>query len=274
MTATLEDKTIVITGALSGIGEATALRLARDGARLCLVARRADELERVQAAARALGTEAWIYAADLSRARDVDACADALLARHPQVDVLINNAGRSIRRPVRESIGRIHDFERTMDLNYFAAVRLTLRLLPGMLERRNGHIVNISSMSVLMPTPRFAAYVASKSALEGFSRTLAAELVGSGVQLSVVNFPLVKTAMTAPTAIYRYLPQMKPTDAAEWIVKALQKQPYRVANRLGEAWNAATALLPGPTVHWTGRLFQMVGRRLQQRAERDTSGMN
>ncbi|MEQ1439829.1 SDR family NAD(P)-dependent oxidoreductase [Fontimonas sp. SYSU GA230001] len=269
MSNAIAGKTIVITGASSGIGEATALHLARRGARLCLVARRADELARVQTEIRALRAEAWIYPTDLSKSGEVEACADALLAEHPRIDVLVNNAGRSIRRPVRESLDRIHDFERTMDLNYFAAVRLTLRLLPGMLERRSGQIVNVSSMSTLMPTPRFAAYVASKSALEGFSRTLAAELVGSGVQVSVVNFPLVKTAMTAPTAVYRYLPQMDVDDAAEWIVRAIDKRPYRVANRLGEAWNAATALLPGPTVHWTGRLFQVVGKRLQQRAERD-----
>ncbi|MFA5940366.1 MAG: SDR family NAD(P)-dependent oxidoreductase [Sinimarinibacterium sp.] len=271
MATSIDRKTIVITGASSGIGEAAALHLARKGARLCLVARRADELARVQTTIRALGAEAWIYPTDLSKAGEVEACADAILAEHSQIDVLVNNAGRSIRRKVAESLGRIHDFERTMDLNYFAAVRLTLRVLPGMLERRSGQIVNVSSMSTLMPTPRFAAYVASKSALEGFSRTLAAELVGSGVQVSVVNFPLVKTAMTAPTAVYRYLPQMNVDDAAEWIVRAVEKQPFRVANRLGEAWNAATALLPGPTVHWTGRLFQVVGKRLQKRADRDTS---
>lgn len=270
MRTSIAGKTIVITGASSGIGEAAALRLARDGARLCLVARRRDELQRVQAAAHALGAQAWIYPADLSKAAAVEACADALLAAHPQVDILINNAGRSIRRSVRESLDRIHDFERTMELNYFAAVRLTLRLLPGMLERRSGQIINVSSMSTLMPTPRFAAYVASKSALEGFSRTLAAELVGSGVRVTVINYPLVKTAMTAPTRIYRYLPQMRVDDAAEWIMRAIDKQPLRIANRLGEAWNAATALLPGPTVRWTGQLFQTLGTRLQQRAERDS----
>ena len=272
MSHSIHNKTVIVTGASSGIGEAAALRLARGGARLCLVARRAEELQRVQQVVHELGAEAWIYPADLSKASAVEACADAILAEHPQIDILVNNAGRSIRREVRESLDRFHDFERTMDLNYFAVVRLTLRVLPGMLERGDGQIINVSSMSALMPTPRFAAYVASKSALEGFSRTLATELVGSGVAVTVINFPLVRTAMTAPTAIYRYLPQMNVDDAAGWILKAIEKRPLRIANPLGEAWNAATALLPGPTVAWTGRLFRTVGARLQKRADRERKG--
>jgi short-subunit dehydrogenase len=274
MSAAIHGRTIVITGASSGIGEAAALRLARDGARLCLVARRVDELTRVQNTVRALGGEAWIYPTDLSQTGEVEACADALLAEHTRIDVLVNNAGRSIRRSVRESFERIHDYERTMALNYFAAVRLSLRLLPGMIERNDGHIVNISSLSALMPTPRFSAYVASKCALEGFSRTLAAELSGQNVAVSVINFPLVKTAMTAPTAVYRYLPQMSAEKAAGWIAKAIETRRFRVVNRFGEAWNAATALAPEPTVKWTGRLFRVVGKRLQQRAERERRGDN
>jgi short-subunit dehydrogenase len=269
--AAIRGRTIVITGASSGIGEATALRLARAGARLCLVARRADELTRVQNLVRALGAEAWIYPTDLSQTGEVEACADALLAEHPRIDVLVNNAGRSIRRRVTESFDRMHDYERTMTLNYFAAVRLTLRLLPGMVERNDGHIVNVSSLSALMPTPRFSAYVASKCALEGFSRTLAAEMSGRNVSISVINFPLVKTAMTAPTTVYRYLPQMDADKAAGWIVKAIETRRYRITNRFGEAWNAATALAPDPTVKWTGRLFKVVGARLQKRAEREQS---
>ncbi len=272
MSEAIRGRTVVITGASSGIGEATALRLARDGARLCLVARRADELTRVQNTVRAIGGEAWIYPTDLSQAGEVEACADALLGEHARIDVLINNAGRSIRRRVAESFDRMHDYERTMALNYFAAVRLTLRLLPGMLERKDGHIINISSLSALMPTPRFSAYVASKCALEGFSRTLAAELSDSQVAVSVINFPLVKTAMTAPTAVYRYLPQMSTDKAAGWIAEVIETRRYRVTNRLGEVWNAATALAPNPTVKWTGRLFRAVGARLEQRAARARTG--
>ncbi|HUP90686.1 MAG TPA: SDR family NAD(P)-dependent oxidoreductase [Solimonas sp.] len=267
----IDGKTIVITGASSGIGEAAARRLARDGARVCLVARRADELARVRAAIEDEGGYAWTHAADLSNEAEVDGTVQALLAAHERIDVLVNNAGRSIRRRVSESFERYHDFQRLMQLNYFAAVKLTLGLLPRMLEQGDGHIINVSSMSALIPTPRFAAYVASKSALEGFSRTLAAELVDQGVAVSVINFPLVNTPMTAPTQVYRYLRQMDADDAAEWVVKAIDKRPFRVANRLGEAWGIATFALPTASTLWTGRLFKMVGKRLEKRAERETA---
>ncbi|HWU69004.1 MAG TPA: SDR family NAD(P)-dependent oxidoreductase [Stenotrophobium sp.] len=266
MTETIHGKTIVITGASSGIGAAAAMRLAREGARVCLVARRADELERVRAAIEKDGGLAWAYPADLSDEKALDACAQKILAGHQRVDILINNAGRSIRRLVVESLDREHDFQRTMQINYFAAVRLTLRMLPRMLEQGAGHIINVSSMSAQVPTPRYAAYVASKSALEGFSRTLAAEMVDKGVHITVINYPLVKTPMTAPTKVYRYLRQMDVDKAAEWIVRAVRKRPYRIASRLGDTWGMATTALPGPTVEWTGRLFRFVGKRLERRA--------
>ena len=208
MNQNMAGKTIVVTGASSGIGESAAIQLGARGAQLCLVARRRDELERVKERVREAGGRAWIYPADLSVEAEVEACADAILAEHPHVDVLVNNAGRSIRRSVKDSLDRFHDYQRTMQLNYFAAVRLTQKFLPGMLAQRSGQIVNISSLSVQMATPRFAAYVASKSALEGFSRCLAIEMVGKGVAVTLISYPLVKTAMTAPTAIYRYVPQM------------------------------------------------------------------
>jgi short-subunit dehydrogenase len=269
MRHSIDGKTIVITGASSGIGETAALRLAQDGARVCLIARRVDELERVRKAIEENGGYAWTHACDLSDSKAVDACIAAILDAHEHVDVLINNAGRSIRRPVRESIDRYHDFERLMQLNYFAAVKMTLGLLPRMLEQRSGHIINISSMSALIPTPRFAAYVASKSALEGFSRTLAAELVDDGVDVTVINFPLVKTPMIAPTAVYKYLPQMSPEHAAGWIASAIEKRPFRIATPLGGAWGMATYALPKMATQWTGRLFKAVGKRLEGRVRRE-----
>jgi short-subunit dehydrogenase len=268
MTESIRGKTIIITGASSGIGAAAATRLAREGARVCLVARRQDQLELVRTAIEKDDGQAWVYPADLSDEKAVDACAQRILAEHARVDILINNAGRSIRRLVVESLDREHDFHRAMQINYFAAVRLTLRMLPRMLEQGSGHIINISSMSAQVPTPRYAAYVASKSALEGFSRTLAAEMVDKGIHITVINYPLVKTPMTAPTKVYRYLRQMDVEHAAEWIVKAIHKRPYRIATRLGETWGMATMALPGPTVEWTGRLFRFVGKRLERRAQK------
>ena len=267
MSERIEGKIIVVTGASSGIGRAAAMQLARLGAQLCLVARRADELEQVRAEIEAEGGTAWIYPADLAVESAVEACGRAILAQHGAVDVLINNAGRSIRRSVRASFERYHDFQRTMQLNYFAAVKLTLQLLPGMLERRSGQIINVSSMSVLGPTPNFAAYVASKSALEGFSRSLAAEMVDRGVQVTVVNFPLVKTAMTAPTQLYKHVRQMDAEKAGAWIVNAVRKRPYRVANSAGAAWSMATTAMPGSSANWSGRLARISGKLLQRLAD-------
>jgi short-subunit dehydrogenase len=266
----IQDKTIIITGASSGIGEAAARRLAGLEARVCLVARRKDELQRVKNEIEADGGRAWIYPSDLSSEAGVDACLDAILAEHPQVDILINNAGRSIRRTVKESIDRYHDYQRTMQLNYFAPVRMILSLLPQMFERRSGHIINVSSMAALIPTPYYSAYAGSKSALDGFSRSLRAELVDKGIAISVINFPLVKTPMTAPTKVYRYLRQMDVNDAAEWFVKVIEKRPARLTSRLGEAWGAATMIMPGPTMDWTGRVFRYMGKRLQKRVENET----
>lgn len=262
-------KHIVLTGASSGIGEATALRLAGLGARLCLVARRESELERVRDAIAAGGGEAAIYPADLSNQEAVGSLAVRLLAEQPRIDVLINNAGRSIRRPVAESLDRFHDYTRTMQLNYFAPVQLTLALLPRFYEQASGHVINVSSMAALIPTPRFSAYTGSKCALDGFSRTLAAEHVGRGIAVTTINYPLVKTPMTAPTRIYRYLPQMDRRKAAEWMVEAIEKRPVRMTTYAGRTWGAATAALPGPTVRATGRAFSAIGDILRRRAERD-----
>lgn len=265
----IEGRTIVVTGASSGIGASAAIQLAAHGARLLLVARRREELETVRGAITQAGGQAWIYPADLSVIEEVEACADAMLAEHGHIDVLVNNAGRSIRRPVVEALDRFHDYQRTMQLNYFAAVRLTQKLLPGMLARRSGHIVNVSTLSVQMANPYFSAYVASKAALEGFSRCLAVEMVGSGVSVSLVNYPLVKTAMTAPTRVYDRVPQMKVEDAGRWIVEAIQTRRARTSPRFGDAWGAVTLMLPKATTELTGRVFQFVGQRLQRRTPRE-----
>lgn len=265
----MQDKTIVITGASSGIGEAAAKALAREGAHICLVARREDELARVKAAIEEEGGKASIYVADLSNLQEIDACCTAILKDHERLDVLINNAGRSIRRPIKESLDRFHDYERTMQLNYFGAVRMTLKLLPRFYAQHKGHIINVSSLSALVPTPRFSAYVASKCALDGFSRSIAAELIGEGIRVTTINYPLVKTPMTAPTKIYKYLPQMDVEVAAQWIVDAVKKRPARKTTMFGETFGVITAALPGPTAKGFGLLFKTVSKRLQKRAEKE-----
>src|SRR4029453_2281948 len=161
------------------------------------------------------------------------------------VDILINNAGRSIRRSISLSYDRFHDFERTIQLNYFACVRLTLNLLPSMTARKSGHIVNISSIGVLTNAPRFSAYVSSKAALESFARCAAAELHDEGVHFTIINMPLVRTPMIAPTRIYDEMPTIiTPDEAADMIADAITRRPQRIVTRLGVAAAALHLIMP------------------------------
>lgn len=257
---------MVITGASSGIGAAAARQLAAAGARVCLVARREDELRRVQQDIRTAGGRAEIYPADLADGPAVDALCVRLLAEHSRIDVLVNNAGRSIRRSLRESAGRHHDFERTMQINYFAAVRLTLNLLPRLLEQGGAHVVNVSSVATLMSSPRFAAYQASKAALDAFSRVLRIEHEADGITVSTIHFPLVKTPMSAPTAAYRNVEQMEPDEAAQWIVDAAIHRQARRTTWLARSFGIATAIAPGPALRLIAGYFRRRARRLARQA--------
>ena len=172
------------------------------------------------------GGTAFVHPADLSDMDDVERLADEVLAEHGGVDVLINNAGRSIRRSLRLSLDRFHDYERTMQLNYFGAVKLILKLVPAMAERQRGHIINVSSIGVQTNTPRFSAYVASKAALDAFSRCIASEVVDDGIHITTVYMPLVRTKMIAPTKMYDYFPAITPEEAAQQILLHLQREGY------------------------------------------------
>jgi NAD(P)-dependent dehydrogenase (short-subunit alcohol dehydrogenase family) len=240
----LEGRTVVVTGASSGIGRETALMVAQRGGIPLLVARRTEELEKVREEIEAAGGSAGVYSVDLTNEESVDAAVKQMLADHEAVDMLVNNAGRSIRRSIALSYDRFHDFERTMALNYFAPVRLVLRLLPHMTERRFGHIVNISSIGVQTNPPRFSAYVASKAAMDAFSRVAATEVVGQGVTFTNIHMPLVRTPMIAPTGMYDKFPTLSPTQAAEMIVDALENKPKHVGTTLGTVGVVATALAP------------------------------
>lgn len=268
-TAAFRNRVIVVTGASSGIGAMAARKLAARGAHVCLVARREEELQQVRAAIEAEGGRASVIVANLAEPQGVDACIAAIRARHPEVHVLVNNAGRSIRRPLLESLDRPHDFERTMQLNYFAPMRLTLGLLPDMLARGDGQVINISSVAALMTTPRFAAYLASKSALDAFSRSLRIELAGQGIAVTSINYPLVKTAMTEPTAVYRYLPQMDVEDAAQWIVDAVAQRPARRTTAVALAFYFATAVAPGPALKLLSHFYRRRGARLMKKLQAD-----
>jgi NAD(P)-dependent dehydrogenase (short-subunit alcohol dehydrogenase family) len=230
---TVAGKRVLVTGGSSGIGLASARQLAAAGAQVLICARDPVKLAAAREAIAAGGAQVDAYPADLS---DMDDCArlvDLLLARHGGVDILVNCAGRSIRRALEASFARFHDTERTMQLNYFGAVRVSMGLLPGMIARRGGQVIAISSIGVLTSAPRFAPYIASKSALEAWMLCAGAELADVGVKFTIVNMPLVRTPMIAPSAVYHNAPALSPDEAAALVMRAIVEQPVRVATRLG-----------------------------------------
>ena len=238
-------RVVVITGASSGIGRAIASSLAASGAIIIGVARGVEKLEAMKAEAEALGGTVHLYPTDLN---DPAACRQMLervIADHGRVDVLINNAGRSIRRSVMDSLDRFHDFERTMQLNYFGAIALIMAALPGMKAQGGGHILNITSIGGQTYPPRFAAYVASKAALDAYSRCLTPEVVADGIDITTVHMPLVRTPMIAPTDIYRNFPTISPEEAAEMVVQAMITKPHEVSTRLGKFGELTHAAAPG-----------------------------
>ena len=241
----LLDQIVVVTGASSGIGHATAQLLARHGAHVMLVSRTRDKLEALKREIERDGGRATVYAADLA---DLDACESMIrnvLADHGRVDILVNNAGRSIRRSIEASYDRFHDFQRTMQLNYFGAVKLMLAVLPGMRERRRGHIINISSIGVQAYPPRFGAYVASKSALAALARCIAPEVADDGVAITNIHMPLVRTPMIEPTGMYKNFPTSAPEEAAEMIASAILTRPPEVSTRLGKLGESLNTVAPG-----------------------------
>jgi NAD(P)-dependent dehydrogenase (short-subunit alcohol dehydrogenase family) len=237
-------RVVMVTGASSGIGRSAALKIADAGGTVLLVARTAEKLEQTQAEIVSAGGRAHVYPCDLSDMDDIDRMADEALAEHGHVDILINNAGRSIRRSIALSYDRFHDFERTMQLNYFGSVKLILKLLPVMRERRSGQIVNISSIGVQTNTPRFSAYVASKAALDAFSRCVASEIVDEGVAITTIHMPLVRTPMIKPTKMYDRFPTITPEEAAEMICEAIIYRPKRIATPLGTLGQILYAINP------------------------------
>lgn len=243
--AKVHNKVALITGASSGIGLTVAKKLASQGAHVLLVSRTEETLKEVQAEIQAEGGQASIFPCDLNDMQAIDAVSEQILASVDHIDFLINNAGRSIRRAVHESVDRFHDFERTMQLNYFGAVRLVLNVLPHMIARQDGHIINISSIGVLANATRFSAYVASKAALDAFSRCLSAEVHSDKIAITSVYMPLVRTPMIAPTKIYNYVPTLSPEQAADLIAYAIVKRPKKVATHLGRLASITYAIAPG-----------------------------
>lgn len=248
-------RVVLVTGASSGIGRALALQCGRAGATVAMIARRQEALAEVADEIRGGGGMASAHPCDLSDLDALDRAAEAVLAEHGRVDVLVNNAARSIRRRVIDSLDRFHDVERTVQLNYLAPVRLMHRVLPGMLEAGDGHIVNCLTLGVLATPPKFAAYLGSKAALDAYSRSVAAELVEDGVRVTSAYLPLVRTEMIAPTASYEGAPALTPEQAANMLASAMVDRPRRLAPPAGLVLDAARIVAP-MSLLTTGRALQ------------------
>jgi NAD(P)-dependent dehydrogenase (short-subunit alcohol dehydrogenase family) len=242
--AAVNGKTVVITGGSSGIGRSAALKIAAAGGIPLLIARGEEKLAEVKAEIEAAGGTAFTYSADLSSMEAIDEVAQRMLADHAAIDMVVNNAGRSIRRGIELSYERFHDFERTMQLNYFGAIRLVMALLPHMKERRSGHVVNISSIGVQTNPPRFSAYVASKAALDAWTRVVSSELIGDNITFTTIHMPLVRTPMIAPTKMYDSIPTLTPDEAGEMVTDALRRKPKHIGTRLGTFGEVSYALAP------------------------------
>jgi NAD(P)-dependent dehydrogenase (short-subunit alcohol dehydrogenase family) len=250
-------KTVLITGGSSGIGRATALRLAQAGARVLIVARDPQKLQVVRKEIEAAGGTVGVYACDITDERSCARFIAQVLADHGHVDILINNAGRSIRRAIENTYDRFHDYERLMRINYFAAVRVTLGLLPAMVEHGGGHVIGISSIGVLSNAARFAAYNASKAAMEAFLRCAAGEYSERGVHFTVVNMPLVRTPMVEPTKIYARFPLISSERAAGIVCDAIMDKPERLATPLGVLARFVDMLAPRINTAVMSETFKM-----------------
>ncbi|MGH3480313.1 MAG: SDR family NAD(P)-dependent oxidoreductase, partial [Nocardioidaceae bacterium] len=272
----LSNQTVVVTGASSGIGRATALKVAQAGGIALLVARGQDKLEATAREIEALGGRAYVYPCDLADLDAIDALAKQISSEHDTVDVIVNNAGRSIRRSLHLSYDRFHDFERTMQLNYFGAIRLVMGLTPKLKAGGGGHVVNISSIGVQTNPPRFSAYVASKAALDAWARVVSSELIGDGITFTTIHMPLVKTPMITPTRIYDAFPTISPAQAADLVLKAIKDEPHEINTRLGTVGEVIHALAPKTmfrVLHMAYRIFpdSAAARGESDRTEQATS---
>jgi len=240
----VEGKVVLVTGGSSGIGKATIRKMAEAGAIAVTIARDAKTLDEVRKEFENDGLRLITHAVDVADPQQCEAFVKFMNEEHGGIDILVNNAGRSIRRGIENSFDRFHDFERTMEVNYFGALRLTMGFLPGMIAKRKGQVINISSIGVLTNAPRFSAYVASKAAMDAWARCAASEFADRGIEFTTINMPLVKTPMIAPTKLYDQVPTLTPDEAADMIVEAIIHKPVRIATRLGIFGALLHSLMP------------------------------
>ena len=240
----VEGKVVVVTGGSSGIGKATIRKIAEAGGIAVTLARDPEHLDETRREFEAAGLRLITHAVDIASAEQCDAFVKIMNEQYGGVDILVNNAGRSIRRGIENSFDRFHDFERTMEVNYFGALRLTMGLLPGMLKKQKGQVINISTIGVLTNAPRFSAYVASKAAMDAWTRCAASEFADRRIDFTTINMPLVKTPMISPTKLYEQVPTLTPEEAAMLVVEAIIHKPVRIATRLGIFGSLLHSLMP------------------------------
>jgi NAD(P)-dependent dehydrogenase (short-subunit alcohol dehydrogenase family) len=262
-------KTVLITGASSGIGKAAAFKIAKAGGIPLLVARSEDKLVQTKQEIEDLGGTAYCYTADVSDPESIESLVERVLAEHASVDVLVNNAGRSIRRSIALSYDRFHDFERTIQLNYLGTIKLIMTLLPHMRERKSGLVVNVSSIGVQTNPPRFSAYVASKAALDAWTRVVGSETIGDNVHFATIHMPLVRTPMIAPTKIYDSFPTISPDEAADLICEAIRAKPKHIGTRLGTFGEVSYALFPKAVDQILSTAYKVFPDSAAARGEKD-----
>jgi short-subunit dehydrogenase len=265
----VSDRVTLITGASSGIGAVTARRIGEAGGEVVLVARGRDKLEETADAVQAAGGIAHVYPCDLTDLDAIAAMAEKVGTEVGRVDILVNNAGKSIRRSLELSYDRMHDYQRTMQLNYFAPVRLMLSLLPGMRLRGFGTIVNVSTIGVLTRVPRFGAYIASKAALDILCDAWQAETHSDNVRFSTVHMSLVRTPMIEATTIYQRFPVLTPDQAADVLCEAIVRRPRRVSPPFGQLAAFADAMSPTIMDRVRNQGFQLFGDSAAARGEKD-----
>lgn len=253
-------KTVLVTGASYGIGEATARRLAAAGAKVLVVARSAERLDDLAAAINAGGGRAVAYPTDLSDEAAVTALTKQVTEDHGPLDIVVSNAGKSLRRSLHQQYDRPHDFQRTIDINYLGPIWLLLGLLPAMREHGGGHIVNVSSVGVrVVPGPQWGAYQASKGAFDRWLRSVAPELHADGIDVTSVYFALVRTRMIEPTPILGRLPGLSADQAADAVAKAIIDRPRSNEPPWLRPAELASVLLAGPAERaariWHRRFF-------------------
>jgi short-subunit dehydrogenase len=267
----VQGKVILITGASSGIGEEAARQVAGAGGTVIAVARGREKLEALQSDLNDLGGDVHIYPTDLTDYEAIDAMVAQVQRDHKRIDILVNNAGRSIRRSIGLSYDRFHDFERTMQLNYFAPLRLILNVLPGVRERKGGHIINMSSIGVPTRTPRFGAYIASKAALDTLCDAVQGEVHDDGVRFTTIYMGLVRTPMIAPTTLYKRFPALTPQDAGHIVAEAITYRPRRLSPPVGSVASIADAISPWLMDQVRNQAYHLFPDSKSARGEKETA---